>query len=180
MSFLKHLVDWNLVGLKVVLCPALQLCYEVMWRHGSCVCIFLLSRSSFTRLCSHIRLQRQYLPSSRLDPPAPLNNSPVPLESLSAVWVCGSYHLRRERGARQTRWDVKAWELAERPACNSEITLKGRTYLCFVNVLLPLHPKVGVELWCRHPPNFYFFLCALLFPKGPFGFCAYRYNRAFL
>lgn len=120
-----------------------------------------LSRSSFTRLCSHIRLQHQYLPSSRLDPPAPLNNSPVPLESLGAVWVCGSYQLHRERGVCQTRWDVEAWEHAERPACNNEITLKGRTYLCFVNVLLPLHPKVGLALRFRHPPNFYFFPCAL-------------------
>jgi len=44
-----------------------------------------------------------------------LLNSPVPLESLSAVWVSGPYQMRWERGVLKTQWDVKALVPAEKP-----------------------------------------------------------------
>lgn len=52
--------------------------------------------------------QQKTRPSLRFYPPASLNNSPVPLERLSAVWVSGPYQMRWERGVCKTQWDVKA------------------------------------------------------------------------
>ncbi|CAM4377073.1 unnamed protein product [Leuciscus chuanchicus] len=46
--------------------------------------------------------QKTRHPTPRLHP-ALLNNSPVPLESLSAVWVSGPYQMLWERGVLKTQ-----------------------------------------------------------------------------